>query len=548
MAHAPTRSLCCLAALTLLAAGCADGATSDGPETLTQRGLALTFDALADTDVAGVQYTVTGVDCLTGAPLDPALVRTVSEDLSDLFIPGGNATFGDNPLSTSSRHLFADHFFSLPAGCYDVIVQPVDAQGDPSQDCAPASASGVEVFEGATTEILLISQCVSDSHGGLDVIAALNHAPSILDTTYDSSKFICEDTTTLCLTATDADDDPLTIDWGAPSGATLVSQTQTSTPASDDLLATTTFCAEWSFDAPATYTFDATIYDLGYDAAGAPITIEELLAAQGDPNLSRASLTFPVHVMDEDACIDTCGCPAGFDVTPAGDECIKTTTELPTQNPDVLNICAGSTENAYGAAGGIFPGGTNVRPDPFFENRLNDIGVWACAPGSTTAPYGTNTNRLPQGEWIGFSVCLDIDQPGDYMLGYAVDNFIRVSINGAMPLTLPNNTLSFNYWHMNTISLNSGLNILEIEGKNESAPASIGADVYGPFASGSLTSDAAMLAADYENNIVWSTADIRGQAFTSGERAALICEGDDFVLNTCDAMPTCTKIERVPCQ
>ncbi len=521
------------ATFAVAAGACASVEVEEPSAELGSTGLALTFDTLDDTDVAGFSFTATEVDCATGAPIDPANVYTAVEDLEDMYLPGTDGMFADAPLDANSQHLFSDHFFALPVGCYDVVVQPITEDGEPSEDCLQATDNNVEVLDGETTEILLISQCLGDpSIGGLDVIAVLNHPPTLTAVTYDPSKFICEHETTICVTATDVDNDPIVI---VPSGDdwTLVSQTD-----GED----GTSCFTFSFPEPGDYNVTFTAYDMGYNADGTLVSIEDLLIAQGDPAPSNDAITVPVHVLPEDDCINTCECPEGFDLTPAGDECIRVeTVDVQIAGPQ-YRVCKAGTSSAYGWGGAQYPGGLIDNTLAFFTQRLNDIGVWAC--DNLDTPFIDE----PVDEWIGFSVCLDLEEAGDYVVGMASDNRMRFSLNGM--LTFVQNTgatANFNYWWMNPIALSSGLNIVELEGRNDGSIAAFGADIYGPFPASSLTSDASMAALDYPANLVWSTLDVIGQPFTNGETSGFSCP-DGFALNTCEGEVTCTRIERVDCQ
>ena len=549
------RSITALLALVLAACAppAAEDAGGDGPAFTRSTGLALTYDILDDTDVAGFNFTAVPVDCDTGLPLAGVDPFTAFEDLEDLFLPGTGGMFENAPFDGSSQHIFSDHFFALPAGCYDVTVQPVTASGEDSKDCASATATGVEVNDGETTEIMLISQCApTGTTGGLDVIAVINHPPQITGLTYDPSKFICEDTTTICVTATDPDNDPVTIVPTGGTGWTLVSTTEDPD--------TGVTCFEFQFPGPGDYEVTFTAYDMGYDADGVLVTMTEILANQGTPLTSEDALTVPVHVLPEEDCITSCECPEGFDLTPAGDECIRVVeTDVvatgPTYETCQANDPRPTLGNPWGWRGALYPGGL-VDTAPFFLERLYNVGVWACDVD------GTDGVDEPLNEWIGFSVCLDIEEPGDYVVGIAADNYIRFRVNGVPFFTrdAPNSTTpdftgfpgdieewNFRHWWMRPISLSSGLNIVELEGRNRSQVAGFGAELYGPYDPASLTSDAAMAALDHERNIAWSTIDLVGQPFITGEASGYACP-DGFALNACEGEITCTQIERVPCE
>ncbi len=121
---------------------------------------------------------------------------------------------------------------------------------------------------------------------------------------------------------------------------------------------------------------------------------------------------------------------------------------------------------------------------PFFENRQYGGGIWACGEGMSTA----ETNLV--NEWVGFTVCLDIDESGTYMVGMAADNRTRFRVNGAPFFTWDSRLIEdFRRWWMNPVALSSGLNIIELDGKNDRAWAALGADFSGPFPAGSLATD-----------------------------------------------------------
>lgn len=509
--------------------------------------LALTVDLLGGTDLGGVRYTVTQVDCATGLPIVPAYIETADVDLADMYIPGGNGTFENSPYDPHSQHHFADQYFDLAPGCYDVLAEPLQENGDLSKDCWSAHQDAVEVFASTTTEIHLIMQCRGEDNGGLDVIASANHPPHIGNLEFDPSKFTCEENTTVCITVTDSDADPVMVKWDIEPSAQIVSTT-TAYNAAGELVE----CATISAPDVGTFQASATAFDMGYDAHGNLVPIEELLAAQGDPHPSRATLRFPIHRLSDKACIDTCECPEGFEVNAAGDACERTTITEVTESETIYRVCEGNRIPQYTAGGAQFPGGLIV-PNAFFGQnwatstnglggRLNQVGVWACdeeVAGRT---------QFPVGEWIGFATCIDIPEDGDYLVGMAADNNLRFSINGNLAFSLTNgNTSSFNYWWMNPIHLSAGAHTILLEGLNNGSEANFGAEIYGPFPAGSLTNDAAMAAADVENNIVFSTLDMLGGVFTTGESSGYSCPSGSSI-DVCVDQFTCVEHRVTECR
>lgn len=522
-------------AMTMLAA-CGQVETeveTSGEELASRSGMALTVDILGDTDVAGIAYTITGVDCGTGEPVEPAIQETRVQDLEDLVLPGQNSDLEERPFDAGSQHLFADAFFWLPQGCYDVVAQPVQENGEASTQCAVASQDQVAVFDGQTTEITLINQCINDEAGGLDVIAALNHAPQLEDISYSPSKFTCEDETTICVVASDADSDPLQVTWQLPEGVELGEQSQ------EEVEAGTQFCAQIIVPGPGDYQVGVLVQDMAYNMDGQQIPIEDLL---NEGVQSRDEALLPIHAMSEEACVGQCECPEGFTLNEAGDLCERiTVTEAVYNGEGARTICENDESGSYGARGARFPdGGTLVDAFfggyPVFENngRLTAAGVWSC-------------ENTPNDEWIGFSRCLDIPEAGAYVIGIGGDNEIRVTLNGQEIFYLGFSADNFEYWSMVPVQLPAGASIIELEGLNYGGPAGFAAEIYGPFPIDEVQDDASLMALDYENNIVWSTIDQLGGTFDLGESVGYSCE-DGFALDLCGDVATCTSIERQTCE
>jgi len=286
--------------------------------------------------------------------------------------------------------------------------------------------------------------------------------------------------------------------------------------------------------------------------AGTP-GLYEITLTVTDPYGAATSITFPVHVSPAEECAQACDCPEGFDVAPAGDGCLRTEIAEPTIYDTTYQVCKAEYNPNYSRDGAQYPGGLIVEnsywgesyADP--DSRLNTVGVWACDPDSVDTGE-TYVTTLPTGEWIGFAVCLDIPEGGDYLIGLGADNRLRFSLNGNLEFAMlggsPDN---FTWWWINPIQLSSGLNIIELEGYNISQAASFGAEIAGPFPAGSLNTDADMAAADYAGNLIFSTLDQIGINFTLGESSGTQCP-EGFALNTCSPAQECIRIQRVDCR
>jgi hypothetical protein len=281
------------AAAVGLGFGCSEAGPDLIPVESAQSAIKLGVDLSKVADVEAIKFEVTPVDCHTGAKIGDVIVGT--RPLSELRIPGGIPNLENNPLDKGSEHLFADLFVTVAAGCYDVRTTPVTPGGWASKVCAAAWKKGVRVFEGKTTEILLINQCMGRDPGNIDIIATLNREPVIKQVQFKDSKFVtCNEKQIICATASDPDKDPLEFVWRVASGV--------SAPVviSHDIDAATgdiTQCIAVTAKDEGKYPVSLTVYDLIW-SGGALVRIEDFLAAEGYPGESRARNEFWFYVAD----------------------------------------------------------------------------------------------------------------------------------------------------------------------------------------------------------------------------------------------------------
>lgn len=242
-----------------------------------------------------------------------------------------------------------------------------------------------------------------------------------------------------------------------------------------------------------------------------------------------------------------CECPEGFEPRPADDGCERESTVPATQIGEPGEICAIDPYFAYGMFGARYPDGLSVQDSYWGQNdsvnngRLNASGVWACE--GSTGQAGSNPVR----EWIGVAVCLEVDEPGDYLVGLGADNRFRMSLDGALAFEKDEyHTRVFNYWWMQPLSLPSGKHVLELEGYNDGSIAGFAAEIAGPFPAGSLVDDASMSAVDYANSLVFTTASLPGSRFVLGENSGWTCP-DGSTYDACAEEPECVVLESAAC-
>ena len=131
-------------------------------------------------------------------------------------------------LDEDSRHLAADLFLSVPAGCYTVWAIPADTVNvnnpndwTPSADCSSADTGVFEVVDGQTTETApMISQCVGDPVGAFDATVVINNPPVISVDVDEKYNYECE-SVEACVTTYDPNDDPISIVFAKTGGGGL---------------------------------------------------------------------------------------------------------------------------------------------------------------------------------------------------------------------------------------------------------------------------------------------------------------------------------------
>ena len=121
-----------------------------------------------------------------------------------------------------ANHRFADYFAVLRAGDYTVVATPLDGDNNPHGRCQRAAGTQ-RVFAGLTVDLHLVSQCLIEGTGGVDVLVGFNEPPSIDGLEFREDKYICADEAAqMVLRATDQEGDALTYGWrvvGTPAQA-----------------------------------------------------------------------------------------------------------------------------------------------------------------------------------------------------------------------------------------------------------------------------------------------------------------------------------------
>lgn len=264
---------------------------------------------------------------------------------------------------------------------------------------------------------------------------------------------------------------------------------------------------------------------------------------------------------------DPCSCPAGYTPDIANKKCNLTTfTGVTTSGPTVISQL-GSQNGVYGHLGGYFyPEVDLADPNlPIRRYYTGSTGDLLYTDGTLLAEeyidfnkplwgsfnVGIKDGRLnaigadaPTG-WIGWTKCIELTSNKKVYVAMAADNFSRFKVNGQLVVEFPetggvygsNGTaLQYNFkkWHLFPITLNAGINVIEMEGKNQGGASSFGAEIYDTDIN---TLTAATSTATI--NTIFSTGSLIGTPFTIGTTAGFTCP-TGFSLYTCSGgTPVC---------
>jgi hypothetical protein len=276
-----------------------------------------------------------------------------------------------------------------------------------------------------------------------------------------------------------------------------------------------------------------------------------------------------------------CFCPSGFTLNPEEDGCISIDTVTATDTGSFYTVTPGSTNLGY-ANGTIFyeeitnktfPLQNNINgtpltivdgdndPNPYPINNFNPSGtpvqiltvvtgsnLWGNNTPSTgrlnNVGVGTNIPRPFNGEFIGFSKCIDLPYSGLYHIGVSGDNYFRVKLNGETIINIYatsglNIVGAYTTWKVFPIQLNSGKNIIEMYGSNDnnSTDFAFGAEIY-------TASTATLTAATTVDDlgIVFTTSGLTGSFYEVGDVSGYTCPSG-YALDTCvTGTPVCSKI------
>lgn len=247
-----------------------------------------------------------------------------------------------------------------------------------------------------------------------------------------------------------------------------------------------------------------------------------------------------------------CACPDGY--KPYNEECLKETIvpalQPPDWNPMVL---VRKQYNQYGMYGmKLFDEGYPLNGAGDYTLYKDGYDFWWNYSGY---PYqgldgpmnrcGLWTQVCSAGQQMGFSVCFNVGADKTYYVGFGVDNYTTIRIDGEAVLIMDpiENATTFRYWHVYPVRIKKGFHVLEVIGNNKSSIAAVGVQIYDVSVAQLLAvSDHQQL----ESYLVFDTEKLIGQTHTLGNGAYSI--EAEYSLVLCDGTPYYRKVEYTPCQ
>tara|TARA_R110002110_G_scaffold63182_6_gene175859 strand:- start:196 stop:3123 length:2928 start_codon:yes stop_codon:yes gene_type:complete len=262
-----------------------------------------------------------------------------------------------------------------------------------------------------------------------------------------------------------------------------------------------------------------------------------------------------------------CSCPAGYTPDIGNKKCnLITFTGITSTGPTVISQ-PGSKTGVYGYLGGYFyPKIDLADPNlPIRRYYTGSTGNLLYTDGTVLAEDYIDFNRpiwgsfnvgmvdgrlnaigadAPTG-WIGWTSCIELTANKTVYVAMGADNFSRFKVNGSLIVEFPetggiygsnNNALQHNFkkWHMFPVTLNAGINVIEMEAKNQTGSSSFGAEIYDNDIN-TLTAATSIATV----NVLFSTGNLIGTPFTIGTTAGYTCP-TGFSLYTCSGgTPVC---------
>lgn len=253
-------------------------------------------------------------------------------------------------------------------------------------------------------------------------------------------------------------------------------------------------------------------------------------------------------------------CPVGYELAPDDSYCffIEETEATPPTSPENTvaatdgryTICGTyiyeegyafngtGTSNQITTSNNFWKNGsaTCVLDGNFSDGPLNRCGLW-----STTCTSDQD---------IGFAICINIPEGKTYYIGFGVDNYGILKIDGETIIQQDEAALDIQYgtigapfqvWHVYPVPITAGDHIIEVIGHNNTCPAAFGCEIYN-----NIPAEIIAATSYGDLDLIFSTKDYVGQPVQLGTGGiGFSCEAG-FALAYCESPVVCRKLITTP--
>lgn len=253
-------------------------------------------------------------------------------------------------------------------------------------------------------------------------------------------------------------------------------------------------------------------------------------------------------------------CPVGYEIAPDSTYCFiieETDATAPTSPENTI----AATDTRYTNCGtyiyavGYASNGTGTSNKITTANSFWKNGSGTCVADGNTSDGPLNRSGLwattcTSNQDVGFAICVNISEAKTYYIGFGVDNYGILKIDGVTIIQQDPAALDIQYgivgapfhvWHVYPVEIASGEHIIEVIGHNDTCPAAFGCEIY------DNTSAEIIAATSYGGlNLIFSTKDYVGSPVQLGSNGIGYSCPTDYALAFCESPVVCRKLITTP--
>lgn len=253
-------------------------------------------------------------------------------------------------------------------------------------------------------------------------------------------------------------------------------------------------------------------------------------------------------------------CPVGYELAPDGSYCffVEETEATPPTSPEntVANTNTLYTEcGSYIYEAGYLLNGTGASNQITTANNFWKNGSGTCATDGNTTDGPLNRCALwattcLSNQDVGFAICINLNESKTYYIGFGVDNYGVLKIDGvtiieqnvaALNIQYGVGAATFQVWHIYPVEISAGEHIIEVLGHNDTCPGAFGCEIY------DNTEAEIISATSYGDlTLVFSTKDHVGESVQLGSDGIGYSCPTDFALAYCESPVVCRRLVTTP--